>query len=946
MKINQYQTVFLLAALLLGYWVYSDLQTQRNRSGTRRGDVDELVRYPIPSLKVLPSRDVDVANWPRDLFSAPRDTEPLTPLLFEPPPVELAMVLAPPGLGGPIASQFAPHLRRQPIDETAATLFADEAIDVLQGFQGLPAAMDQAKAEELMAQAEVDLSLAVEMLETIDTDEAREALVQIRTSLQGSGLELDLPELSASEKISSYRKLHDWIQMPSLLFGRIANADRYRLSENTEEPLLFVEFNPETGQEKYPGQPPIPFDRERISDFGFAETTANSLELARVALGDTITPATQVKALELAQRCMAVYTEAPAALAMARELCEQVVGLEQGQHLEGRLLLARLFEAEFDFESAFGVYESLLSGPDYSNRPEALVAAGRLHFRLGVWDRAETYFRRAVESERSDAEAQLALGQLLLTKGEAQEALQHLELAEQFEPRGLENKGRRLAMRTEHGMGLLGLGRGKAAMEAFQRALALDVLHPSARAGLVEAARLLPPDQREAALNKAQAALDRGLVQADFGLALAQGLLAIEMGDWFRARSILEAAATVDPFEAHLAYGALAFLAEQTGYLDRAMTFLDQALEIRPGFTWAHYTRGRILLQQDDLAGAEEALREALKLELDFPDALVIMAEVERARSDFVAANLYLERALQREPNNAAWLTMAGFNAYSLGNADTGRQMFQKALEQKGDLASAGLSEAWWHYMGGDSLEAINRLSEWAERRRNEGEDDPYVLYAEEQSNRIRDHDSKELWTDRFERRPGRIGNGWSVKEGIGPIIELQDGSVHMKGLFTGAGRTRIYNELAADSFLSLEARVSIGPEHRGSDVGLFLSRERVGNSGSVVVQSEVVFQRNADGQLQYLVVRRGEEDSQPIDIPGATLASGSDSIWTLEKVGVGSDAYIRLFLDGEPVVERIPMPTLGTSTQVLRFGLLIEGQSNRSADVTLDDVRVVRRQR
>ncbi len=941
MKPNQYQVVFLVTLLFLGYWVYSDLSTSAPRGQRSRGGELELTRYPAPQAEGLPATTEDVAQWPRDLFNPPRDTEPLAPLAFHLPPTEPLAVLAPPGSAGPHPAQLAPGLRRNPVVEDLPALFSEVA---LTDSELLPEELAQADLEATIDSAEDSLSGAIADLRNLDSEEAQSALRELEAALRDTSLEVEMGEPSQAEKIASYLKLYDSIQTPTQQFGRIVNKDRFGLALRPQEDILFVEVVPETGKERFPGQAPIPYPRSRVTEFQFADNPANQIELRRIELGDTITPAEQSKALALAQDCLTLHREAPRALSIARDLCRQVVALDQGQHLEGRLLLAELHEVNFEFDEAFAVYADLLDNSNYARNGDVLVAAGRLYERLGVLDRAEPLYRQALAEERSHAEAHLSLGELLLSTGRAPEALPHLAAAEENEPRGVPAKARRIAMRTAHGRALLALGQPAEASRAFQRALSLEEADPGALAGAIEAARLGAPAGRDAALQRAVQAVEDELVEADFALGLAQGLAQIDLGNWARAKRHLELAVEADPFRSHLALGALAYLAERTGHPDKALEYLGQALEVYPHFAWAHFTLGRVLLGQDDLEGAEASLRRALELELDFPDALVVMAQLERARSDFQAAHLYLERALSAEGDNPAWLTLAGFNAYDRGEADAAREFFQAALKADGDFAAAGLGEAWWHYMAQNSREAITRYGEWVDRRRNAGPEDPYVAYAEAQSARIVDHDSKELWTDRFERRPGRIGNGWSVKEGLGPTIELQDGAVRIEGLFTGTGRTRIYNELSADAFLSLEGTVTVGPEHRGCEVGFFLARERTGHGGDVVVQAEAIFQRNADGQYQYRIVRRGEQDAPAIDIPGATMPVGSVAVWSLEKVGVGSDAFLRLFVNGEPIVDRIPMPTLGTSTQVLRFGLYVEGQTNRTADVTLDTVRVVRR--
>ena len=103
--------------------------------------------------------------------------------------------------------------------------------------------------------------------------------------------------------------------------------------------------------------------------------------------------------------------------------------------------------------------------------------------------------------------------------------------------------------------------------------------------------------------------------------------------------------------------------------------------------------------------------------------------------------------------------------------------------------------------------------------------------YAEDQSARIRDHESKEFWRDRFDR-VGRVGNGWTYDQGYGAEVRLRDGAIWIEGQLTKESRTRLYRELPADRLLSIEAEITVHPDSRDVTVGIFVARETEGQIG------------------------------------------------------------------------------------------------------------------
>ncbi|MDF1838245.1 MAG: hypothetical protein P1V35_10275, partial [Planctomycetota bacterium] len=183
MKINQHQTVFLCVALFLAWWVWRDLDESKARTPRGSKSAPELVSYPVPNLDTLEGPRVDPANLSRDLFSPPRDTQPLAKLGFVMPPVEALAVLAPPASAGPDTRALAPHLRRTPVETFVPGLFAETGADLVTGEMNaaLEGQVGEAELEELKLAAEDNLSRAMEILATVDSPDAKRAMSQIRS---------------------------------------------------------------------------------------------------------------------------------------------------------------------------------------------------------------------------------------------------------------------------------------------------------------------------------------------------------------------------------------------------------------------------------------------------------------------------------------------------------------------------------------------------------------------------------------------------------------------------------------------------------------------------------------------------------------------------------------------------------------------------------------------
>lgn len=926
MAIRQEAVVLGLTAMLLGYWLYGDVTTgdSRRLSGAKKAP-PEFIDYLSPGVDVALPLSGRTAEIGRDLFSPPRDTAPLQTLALDEPPLEPLMALRVPFAWGPEPRAMGAVLQANPRAERVQGLFEGLALE---------------DGSEIAA--------------TDFGDDAGTIPSGVLSGLGYAGGDdssadnlADLVAEDPAVRIAGYRKLYDSIQIPGIKWGRIRNEGRWTLDRRPTEPVLFEEVDPTTGQLAFPGVPAISYERERIKEFAFAETTANLVELQFVAFGDPLRSAEHADALDFAQICIGLRSEVPRALEIAHVVCTRALAISGGDDVEATLLLGRIREAGFDFDGAYDIYQGLLAD-GYRSHAEIHVRLGDLVSQFRLFDKAEQHYREALNVSSTNWLAHWRFGRFLLQQERGIEALKHFADAERREPSGQERAHIRVDIRTDHGRALLFLGRTDKALVAFKRALNADSAHPAALAGVVAAASFLGTPEAQAQADEAMGALGDELPEADFELALALGMARTAEGDWENAKRELLTAASTDPFRAYAAYRALSWLAELTGHSDEALGYVNQAFEGNPTDAWTLYQRGRQMFAAEDLVGAEANLRAALDLELNFMDALVAMAELKRAQGESLAAERYYERALEVDPSRAVVHSRRGFNLFGLGDPVAAEASFEEALRLMPDLASARLGDAWSRYVAGDSQEAITRLGELVEARRNAPDDDAYRSWAQSQAERIVDHEEKEVWTDLFERRAGNIGNGWIAAEGFGPTVELRDGAVRIEGAITAKGSSRMLTELPSDTFLAFEAEVTIEVVNNGVRAGLFVSRERQGRDGQSQVQAMIALARNPDGSVQAGTIRQGEIEIEWEDLYAASedWPVGVPMRLSIEKRGTGSDTTLSLYLDGVPLLANRPMSRLGTSTQMLRFGLFAEGDVGRRAQISIDNVRVVRRTR
>jgi tetratricopeptide (TPR) repeat protein len=932
LNLRKEPVVLAASVVLVGLLVYPSLSEEARRDPTRRTTPPEVQRQNVPAVELALPQPRDLGEFDRDLFTRPRDTHPLPPLELEDPPLGLLPALSPPTEPPPQPSLYGRFLRADPTPKAVADLFVTDT-----GNEGLALSEDgDAPADASTPEAANGKSGALKALGYVqDKQTAPEALT---------------PEQRAAE-LESNKRLYDWIRLDEgpPKFGWIRNPDRFGLRQRTAEEVQFLELDPKTGREVFAGNKPIPYARSRVTEFAFARTISNQIQEKKKEIGSEITTGQYTAVMAFADWCVEQRAQAREALAVAEEmyrLAQKVANDDPAP----RLGVARCYEAGFQFEKAFEEYQALLDG-GFAHRAEVHVRLAQLEARFRLFDSAEARLREAERIGRTAWEVQWALGRFLYERGRFAETLEHLELAHKFEP-GPEQKAARAGIRLDLGASRVALGKlveSDGALPMFDQVLQVDPGNQRGLAGKL-AASLLAANDRTGNKPGTSAALgvDVALArdQLGFELLVNQALAHLAKGQPKEARDELLAAADADPLRAYVAWRALSWIAEVTGYPGEAQRWIDRAWEVDPTDPWTLYQRGRVALQRDDPEGAERDLKAALDRELDFTDALVALADLNYRRARYDAAERYFERALFLDESRHEVHSRRALNFLRLNDLRQAEESFKRALALDRDDAVAKCGLAWTAYRKGNPTLAIELFAGLVDSRRTFPEDDPWRAFARGQMKRIQDHIAKEVWEDRFERL--NLKNDWSTEEAAGPVVSLVKGEVVLQGNFSQTnGRVRVFREHAAPEFISLEmdVRVAAGTFAR---VGVFVSKEKILRGGESQTTAQISVERNSEGELQVLLMDRASSEPERQDIAplgGVSWWPADKSVrLRIERSGEGSDATGRITVDGIPVAQGFPMRTIVSAGQV-RVGVFAQGDTGRAVKLALDNVELVYKQ-
>ncbi|MGO9002320.1 MAG: tetratricopeptide repeat protein [Limisphaerales bacterium] len=277
----------------------------------------------------------------------------------------------------------------------------------------------------------------------------------------------------------------------------------------------------------------------------------------------------------------------------------------------------------------------------------ALIFCARTQ--ASYWRNSESLWTHTLACTSDNFIAQNNLGNALLQKGSANEAIPHFQRALQIKPDFAEAQ-------NNLGIALLQKGKVDEAITHYQKALQIKPDFPEAHNNLGNA--LVQKGRVDEAIAHFQRALQ---IEPDFaksynnlGIALAQkGKVAEAFAHFQKALQI-----NPDFAEAHNNLG-IALL--QKGKVDEAIVHYQKALQINPGYAEAHNNLGNALLQKGKVDEAIVHYQKALQIKPDYAEAHINLANALLKKGRVAEAITHLQKNLQIKPdspgvlNNLAW---------------------------------------------------------------------------------------------------------------------------------------------------------------------------------------------------------------------------------------------------------------------------------------------------
>lgn len=273
-------------------------------------------------------------------------------------------------------------------------------------------------------------------------------------------------------------------------------------------------------------------------------------------------------------------------------------------------------------------------------------------------------------------------GLALLAKGQAEQAIEAFN-------RAIAIDGSNPATFLKRGDALMSCQRYIRARKSYEQALALSPKFAMAMQGLGQAHMALGDIDRAQASFRSALDLNPGLLDSLLGLSEAQ----LQKGNTAAAQSTLEALLGRFPDHA-FAWGWRGNIAYQTGSIHDAIESYRRATELKPDYAPTFDNLGMALFASGRPEEAIAQHSKAIELDPDLAEAWLHRAMAKHSLADYASALEDAEVAVQKSAGNAKAFNVRGILHIDLGHFEAAQKDLQDAIRAAPDVPK------YWNNLG------------------------------------------------------------------------------------------------------------------------------------------------------------------------------------------------------------------------------------------------------
>jgi len=312
----------------------------------------------------------------------------------------------------------------------------------------------------------------------------------------------------------------------------------------------------------------------------------------------------------------------------------------------------------------------------HPNDPEALTLLGQLRLDQGDQAGTEKALIAALAASPNSIDANLAMGDLLLSMHRNPEAMDRFETVLAFAPANSDARRGELAAATELALTVRRSGHPEVALQVLQHARIKLPDDPSLLLELgIQATELYLYPEAEQALNAA-----RNLRPNDPGILYVLARMETERQHLQAAEADFRdyLAAQPNDASAHFGLGHILAMQQRT---DDARAEFERSIQLQPVQTESYYQIGEIELDAHQDAKAEVLFHKTLERDPTHGGALTGLGVLAFRAKDYVKAERYLAAAEKTAPNYGPTHYYRGLALAHLGRKDEGDAELREATK-------------------------------------------------------------------------------------------------------------------------------------------------------------------------------------------------------------------------------------------------------------------------